>query len=277
MTTSLTFRMRVDNWRTRWQRQFQMAQPHATPLAKDQISPGLEGLDGVDIKMEPSWKRQLVDQFSSPYLQELRTFLKAEIDSGQKIYPKPSDWFAAFDHTPFDNVRVVILGQDPYHGAGQAHGLAFSVKPSVRIPPSLLNIYKELETDIGGFQRPSHGYLAPWASQGVLLLNSVLTVRDGQPASHQGRGWEAFTDQAIQLLNEKRGHIVFVLWGAYAQKKGAFIDRKKHLVLEGKHPSPLSASRGFFGSKPFSKINAYLMEHGERPIEWALPPTASRH
>lgn len=231
----------------------------------------------TDVKIEDSWKRQLVDEFSAPYMQELRAFLKEEIETGQKVYPRPSEWFAAFDHTPFEKVKVVILGQDPYHGAGQAHGLAFSVKPGVRPPPSLLNIYKELETDIPGFTRPPHGYLASWAAQGVLILNSVLTVREGQPASHQGRGWEKFTDRAIHALAEKRENLVFVLWGAYAQKKGAFIDRKKHLVIETPHPSPLSASRGFFGSKPFSKINAYLVKTGQAPIEWSLPSKTDLH
>lgn len=243
-------------------------------MNEDPFAPGVAN---IDVQMEPSWKRKLMDQFSLPYMEELRAFLKTELDSGQKIYPKPSDWFAAFDHTPFEHVRVVILGQDPYHGPSQAHGLSFSVKPGVRTPPSLLNIYKELETDIKDFERPDHGYLSPWAAQGVLLLNSVLTVRDGEPASHQGRGWEKFTDQVVHVLAEKREHIVFVLWGAYAQKKGAFIDRTKHLVLEGPHPSPLSASRGFFGSKPFSKINKYLITNGEKPIIWALPKKTSLH
>lgn len=243
-------------------------------IQDDPIAPGVAN---IDVRMEESWKRQLIDQFSAPYMQELRTFLKEEIESGKKIYPKPSEWFAAFDHTPFEQVKVVILGQDPYHGPSQAHGLSFSVKPGVKTPPSLLNIYKELETDIGGFTRPAHGYLASWAAQGVLLLNSVLTVRDGQPASHQGRGWEQFTDRAIHLLAEKRENLAFVLWGAYAQKKGGFISRKKHLVLEGPHPSPLSASRGFFGSKPFSKINEYLAKTGQPPINWALPEKTSLH
>ena len=233
--------------------------------------------DEIDIKMEPSWKRELVGEFSEPYMIELRSFLKSEIESAHKVFPKPADWFAAFDHTPFDKVKVVILGQDPYHGQGQAHGLAFSVKPGVRPPPSLVNIYKEMQTDIAGFERPLHGDLASWAAQGVLLLNSVLTVREGEPASHQGRGWEKFTDRAIHLLAEKREGIAFVLWGAYAQKKGAFIDRTKHLVLEGRHPSPLSASRGFFGSKPFSQINAYLKKQHKAPIEWTLPMKTSLH
>ena len=237
-------------------------------LKQDPIAPGLAD---VDVKIEESWKRQLVDEFSAPYMQELRAFLKAEIKAGKKVYPKPSEWFAAFDATPFEKVKVVIIGQDPYHGPGQAHGLSFSVKPGVRPPPSLLNIFKELEADVG-LKRPTHGYLEHWAEQGVLLLNAVLTVREGEAASHQKHGWEKFTDQAIHALAEKREGLVFLLWGSYAQKKGAFIDRKKHLVLEGVHPSPLSASRGFFGSKPFSKINAYLEKHGKKPIDWSLPP-----
>ncbi len=243
-------------------------QKHPTNVTEDPIPPGAPN---IDIKIEESWKRQLADEFSAPYMQKLRAFLKAELDSNHKVYPKPSEWFAAFDHTPFEKVRVVILGQDPYHGPMQAHGLSFSVKPGVQVPPSLLNIYKELETDIPGFKRPTHGYLEHWAEQGVLLLNSVLTVREGVAASHQKKGWEAFTDKVIHLLNEKRENLVFVLWGAYAQKKGGFINRKKHLVIESVHPSPLSAMRGFFGSKPFSQINAYLKEHGQSPIDWSLP------
>jgi len=221
------------------------------------------------IKIEASWKRELIAEFAKPYMTGLREFLKQEVEAGHKIYPKPSNWFAAFDHTPFDKVKVVILGQDPYHGAGQAHGLSFSVPDGVRPPPSLLNIFKELGTDVG-FTKPGHGYLQKWANQGVLLLNSVLTVRDGEAASHQKRGWEQFTDQAIYALNEKREHLVFILWGSYAQKKGQFIDRKKHLVIEGVHPSPLSASRGFIGSRPFSKCNAYLVSQGEQAIDWSL-------
>lgn len=221
------------------------------------------------VKLEASWKHELIDEFTKPYMLGLRAFLKNELEMGHKIYPKPSNWFAAFDHTPFDNVQVVILGQDPYHGPGQAHGLSFSVPQGVRPPPSLLNIFKELETDLG-IKRPTHGCLTKWAEQGVLLLNSVLTVRDGQAASYQKRGWEEFTDQAIRVLNEKRAHLVFILWGSYAQKKGQFIDRDKHLVIEGVHPSPLSASRGFFGSRPFSRCNAYLIENGKKPIDWSL-------
>lgn len=223
-----------------------------------------------EVKLEKSWKKRLGGEFDKPYMQTLRAFLKNEIAAGKKIYPRPSEWFAAFEHAPFDSVKVVILGQDPYHGPGQAHGLCFSVKPGVPAPPSLVNIYKELKSDLG-IEPAKHGYLMHWADQGVLLLNAVLTVREGAAASHQKKGWEEFTDQAIHHLNEERENIVFLLWGAYAQKKGAFIDRRKHLVLEGPHPSPLSASRGFFGSRPFSKINAYLESKKLAPIDWRLP------
>lgn len=244
--------------------------PKAAAAEESSETPVEVGAADVDIKIEPSWKRQLIDEFSQPYMQELRAYLKKEISEGKKIYPKPTEWFAAFDHTPFEKVKVVILGQDPYHGPGQAQGLCFSVRPGVRFPPSLINIFKELKSDVG-VDAPDNGSLIPWADQGVLLLNSVLTVREGQAASHQNKGWERFTDRAIHLLNEKRKNLVFVLWGAYAQKKGQFIDRKKHLVLEAVHPSPLSVHRGFFGSRPFSKINAYLEEHGEKAIHWTLP------
>ncbi len=224
-----------------------------------------------NIRLEPGWKQVLHAEFAKPYMIELRAFLKNEIHSGQTIYPQPANWFAAFDHAPFNQVKVVILGQDPYHGPGQAHGLSFSVPPGVPPPPSLLNIYKELESDLG-MKRPKHGHLIHWANQGVLLLNSVLTVREGQAGSHQKRGWEQFTDQAIRALNDQREQLVFVLWGAYAQKKGQFIDRKKHLVIEGVHPSPLSASRGFFGSRPFSRCNTYLVSQGKHPIDWDPTP-----
>ncbi|MBK7891875.1 MAG: uracil-DNA glycosylase [Bdellovibrionales bacterium] len=221
------------------------------------------------VKMHPSWLERLGDEFDQKHMQELRSFIKTEIDSGKKLHPQPAEYFAAFDATPFNQVRVVILGQDPYHGEGQAHGLCFSVRDGVSLPPSLVNIYKELEADLG-LPRSQSGYLMNWAKQGVLLLNSVLTVRDGQAASHQGKGWELFTDRAIRELSEKREGVVFVLWGAYAQKKGAVIDRKKHFVIESPHPSPLSAHRGFLGSKPFSKINAYLERRGETPIDWSV-------
>ena len=221
------------------------------------------------VKLEASWKRELIDAFSQPYMTALRSYLKTEIATGHPIYPKPAEWFAAFTHTPFEQVKVVILGQDPYHGPGQAHGLSFSVPQGVRPPPSLLNIFKELETDVG-MPRPTHGNLLRWTEQGVLLLNSVLTVRDGAPASHQKQGWEHFTDQVIHVLNDKREHLVFILWGAYAQKKGQFIDRSRHLVIEGVHPSPLSASRGFMGSRPFSQCNAYLVQQGKTAIDWRI-------
>lgn len=204
-------------------------------------------------------------------MQELRQFLKKERAARKVIYPRGSEFFAALNHTPFASVKVVILGQDPYHGANQAHGLCFSVKPGVDIPPSLINIYKELKNDLG-IEPAKHGHLQSWADQGVLLLNATLSVEAGRAGSHQNKGWEQFTDAIIHRLNEEREGLVFVLWGAYAQKKGAFIDTKKHLVLKGPHPSPLSAHRGFFGCKHFSKINEYLRSRGETPIDWRLPP-----
>jgi uracil-DNA glycosylase len=222
------------------------------------------------IQMHPSWKKVLEPEFQQDYMLKLKDFLKKEIAQGKIIYPKGPDYFHALNSTPFEKVRVVILGQDPYHGPDQAHGLSFSVKPGVPIPPSLVNIFKELKSDLG--VPPSHhGYLQFWAEQGVLLLNTVLTVEQGQAASHQNKGWEHFTDRIIQLLNEKREGLVFLLWGAHAQKKGRNIDREKHLVIETAHPSPLSAHRGFFGSRPFSKINEYLKSRGEPPIHWQLP------
>lgn len=226
--------------------------------------------DMSEIKLEPSWKRVLLDEFEQPYMKDLKMFLRREIAAGKTIYPRPSEYFNSFQHAPFKKVKVVILGQDPYHGPGQAHGLCFSVRPGVAPPPSLLNIYKELKADVGAIP-PDHGYLMPWEDQGVLLLNAVLTVEAGKAASHQGKGWERFTDRAIHELNAQREHLVFILWGAYAQKKGAFIDRTKHFVIESPHPSPLSASRGFLGSRPFSKANAYLQNHGLEPINWQLP------
>lgn len=221
------------------------------------------------IKLEESWKKRLHDEFDAPYMEKLRAFLLKEKAQHKTIYPRGSEYFAALNTTPFDKVKVVILGQDPYHGPGQAHGLSFSVRQGVAPPPSLVNIYKELESDLK-IPRPTHGLLESWAQQGVLLLNSVLTVESGRAASHQGKGWELFTDRIIHLLAEEREHLAFVLWGSYAQKKGAFIDRKKHLVIESPHPSPLSAHRGFLGSKPFSKINQYLSAHATPPIRWQL-------
>lgn len=221
------------------------------------------------IQLESSWLERLAGEFEQPYMQQLRGFLRQQKDQGKVIYPKGNEMFAAFDHTPLDKVKVVILGQDPYHGPGQAHGLCFSVRPGVPAPPSLVNIYKELSSDIG-FKIPSHGYLTHWADQGVLLLNSVLSVERGQAASHQGKGWETFTDRVIHLLNDEREGLVFMLWGSYAQKKGAFIDDKRHLVLKAPHPSPLSAHRGFFGCRHFSQANAYLEKQGTQSIDWAL-------
>ncbi len=220
------------------------------------------------IKLEPHWKAALQEEIQKPYMRELRTFLMNELQAKKNIYPKPSEYFAAFNLTPLDTVKVVILGQDPYHGPDQAHGLCFSVKEGVAIPPSLVNIFTELKNDIG-IERPQHGSLTGWAKQGVLLLNATLTVEAGKAGSHQNKGWEEFTDFAIQYLNQHREYIVFILWGSFAQKKGAFIDRHRHLVLEAPHPSPLSAHRGFFGSRPFSKANEYLKKYGLGPIDWS--------
>ncbi|TNE34154.1 MAG: uracil-DNA glycosylase [Alphaproteobacteria bacterium] len=222
-----------------------------------------------EIKLEKSWLEQLRPEFDKPYMQSLKSFLTAEKKAGKVIYPKGDEIFNAFNSTAFDKVRLVILGQDPYHGPGQAHGLSFSVRPGVPIPPSLRNIYQELHQEFG-FQPPRHGYLAEWAAQGVLLLNSVLTVERARAASHQGRGWEEFTDAAIAALNEKRENIVFLLWGSYAQKKGRFIDRRKHLVLQSPHPSPLSAHRGFLGNGHFKKANDFFVKTNQPPIDWQL-------
>ncbi len=220
-------------------------------------------------RLDPSWAGVLGDEFEMPYFKELEVFLTKEANSGATIFPDSENCFAAFNAAKFEDVRVVILGQDPYHGEGQAHGLCFSVKKGVRPPPSLLNIYKELEADLG-IARTREGDLTKWAQQGVLLLNSVLTVRESAAGSHSKRGWEQFTDRVVRELNSRRENIVFVLWGAYAQKKGAFIDRTRHFVIESVHPSPLSASRGFLGSRPFSKINNYLKKHGAAEIDWRV-------
>lgn len=222
------------------------------------------------IKLSASWLAQLETEFSKSYMVELKSFLQTQMQKKKTIYPKSSQFFAALEATDFENVKVVILGQDPYHGPGQAHGLCFSVQKGVALPPSLQNIYKELETDLG-IKPCSHGYLQSWAEQGVLLLNSVLSVEAGRAASHQGKGWEIFTDAIIRELNEKRENLVFILWGSYAQKKANFVDRKKHLVIESPHPSPLSSYRGFFGSKPFSKTNEWLKRHNLKPIDWVVP------
>ena len=219
-----------------------------------------------------SWRAPLAAEFAAPYMRELSAFLRAELAAGRRIYPPGSLYFRSLDLTPLDAVRVVILGQDPYHGPGQAHGLAFSVPPSVRVPPSLANIYKELHADLG-IAPPSHGCLDQWARQGVLLLNSVLTVEDGQPGAHQGRGWERFTDAVIALVAARAEPAAFLLWGSHAQKKAAKVDAARHLLLSAPHPSPLSAHRGFLGSRPFSQVNAWLVAQGRAPIDWALPAT----
>jgi uracil-DNA glycosylase len=220
-----------------------------------------------EIRLEPSWKARLEDEFHQPYMEQLRAFLLQRKQQGAVIYPPGQQIFNALDSTPFDQVKVVILGQDPYHGPGQAHGLCFSVPDGVAIPPSLINIYQEIEQDIG--QRPpASGNLQHWAGQGVLLLNAVLTVEQSRAGSHQGKGWEKFTDRVVSELNDGRSNLVFMLWGSYAMKKGAMIDRSRHLVLTAPHPSPLSAHRGFFGCRHFSKANRYLQEHGQEPIRW---------
>lgn len=223
------------------------------------------------IQLEPSWLAALDSEFQQPYMQELRQFLKEQKGKGATVYPRGGEIFNAFEHTPLDRVKVVILGQDPYHGPGQAHGLCFSVRPGVAIPPSLRNIYKEIERDLG-IPPPDHGNLSHWADQGVLLLNSVLTVNAGQAGSHQGKGWETFTDRVVEVVNREREGVVFLLWGSYAQRKGAVIDRQRHCVLTAPHPSPLSAHRGFLGCGHFSAANAWLEQRGQTPIDWSLPP-----
>ena len=222
------------------------------------------------IKLHDSWRATLAEEFAAPYMHDLKAFLQAERAAVKTIFPRGGEWFRALDLTPLDAVRVVILGQDPYHGPGQAHGLCFSVRPGVRIPPSLVNIYKELHADLG-IAPARHGFLESWAQQGVLLLNSVLTVEQARAAAHQGRGWERFTDAIIRLVNARAEPVVFLLWGSYAQKKAAFVDSARHLVLKAAHPSPLSAHNGFLGCRHFSKANAFLAQHGLPPIDWALP------
>ena len=223
-----------------------------------------------EIALHESWETPLLPEFNSEYMAALKAFLASEKAAGKTIYPKGIEWFNALDLTPLDKVRVVILGQDPYHGPGQAHGLCFGVKPGVRPPPSLVNIYKELENDLG-LTRPHHGFLEHWATQGVLLLNSVLTVEMGKAASHSKKGWERFTDAVIRLVDAKTEPVVFMLWGAYAQKKAAFVDGTRHLVLKAAHPSPLSAHNGFLGCKHFSQCNAFFESRGLSPIDWRLP------
>ena len=220
------------------------------------------------IKIDSSWKHVLSDEFTKPYFSGLTDFVKREYKTkGGAVYPPPKDIFRAFDLCPFDKVKVVILGQDPYHGQGQANGLCFAVHEGVALPPSLVNIFKEIRDDLG-VEPQTDGDLSRWAKQGVLLLNATLTVRANNPGSHQGKGWEAFTDAAVEKLSREREHLVFMLWGNYAKQKGAFIDRSKHLVLEAAHPSPFSAYNGFFGCKHFSKANAYLRRHELGEIDW---------
>jgi len=231
----------------------------------------------ADPRMDPTWLEPLRSELASDYMDGLRAFLRKEKGAGKQVFPHSSNWFRALELTPLSAVRVVILGQDPYHGPGQAHGLCFSVRPGVPAPPSLVNIYKEMESDLG-IPRCSHGFLEHWAKQGVLLLNSVLTVVSGQAASHRERGWEKFTDAIIRLVAAKDDPVVFMLWGSYAQKKAAFVrdvaQGGHHLVLKAPHPSPLSAHSGWFGSRHFSKANAFLESRGMAPIDWALPALA---
>lgn len=216
----------------------------------------------MDVKIEPSWKKELGKEFDEEYFKQLAEFVKNEYKT-VTVYPPPQFIFRAFDATPFDKVRVVILGQDPYHGKGEANGWCFSVEKGIRLPPSLQNIYKELKDDLG-----VEGDINKWPGQGVLLLNATLTVRANTPGSHQNKGWEQFTDAVVKLLSEKKENLVFILWGKYAQDKGKVIDEKKHLVIKSTHPSPFSANNGFFGSKPFSQANAYLIFNGQEPVEW---------
>ncbi|WP_144899695.1 uracil-DNA glycosylase [Luteimonas cucumeris] len=222
------------------------------------------------IKLEPSWRHKVGDYLLRDDMHALSSFLRARKAAGARIYPPGPQIFAAFDATPFDDVEVVILGQDPYHGPGQAHGLCFSVLPGVPVPPSLDNMFKEIQRDLG-IARPDHGCLLPWAQRGVLLLNAVLTVEEGKPGAHQGKGWEGFTDHVVDTLNREREGLVFMLWGSYAQAKGRVIDTGRHRVLKTTHPSPLSAYRGFLGCGHFSAANDYLSRRGAKPIDWSLP------
>jgi uracil-DNA glycosylase len=222
------------------------------------------------IDLHPSWLAHLAPEFDLPYMQQLKQFLLAQKQAGKVIYPESKHIFTAFNSTPLDQVKVVILGQDPYHGPNQAHGLCFSVQPGIQTPPSLQNMYKEIQRDLG-LPIPNHGFLQSWAEQGVFLLNATLTVEQAKAGAHQGQGWEQFSDRAIQIVNEQREGVVFLLWGSYAQKKGQLIDGRKHLILRAPHPSPLSAYRGFMGCGHFSKVNEYLESKGQMPIDWRLP------
>ncbi|VUD56684.1 Uracil-DNA glycosylase [Thalassocella blandensis] len=228
-------------------------------------------MDRKAVKLDASWMEVIGDEFDQPYMQNLKQFLREEKRQGKKIYPAGDDIFNALNTTPLNKVKVVILGQDPYHGPGQAHGLCFSVMPGVRFPPSLLNIFKEINSELN-LPMPNHGCLQSWAEQGVLLLNATLTVEDGKAGSHQGKGWETFTDAVIKQLADRTEGLVFLLWGSYAQKKGSVIDPKKHYVLKSAHPSPLSAHRGFLGNGHFIKTNEYLQKSGKDVIDWSLPP-----
>jgi len=227
-----------------------------------------------DIKLDPSWKSRVGDWFAREDMQALSRFLRERKAAGARIFPPGPQIFSAFDATPFEQVKVVILGQDPYHGYGQAHGLCFSVQPGVTVPPSLDNIFKEIHRDLG-IARPDHGCLLPWAKRGVLLLNAVLTVEEGRAGAHQGKGWEGFTDHAVDVLNREREGLVFLLWGSYAQAKGKVIDPRRHRVFKAPHPSPLSAHRGFIGCGHFSAANEYLARQGQAPIDWTLPPRSA--
>jgi len=227
-----------------------------------------------NIKLEPSWKAHVGDWLLRPEMRDLSEFLRQRRQAGAQIFPPGPRIFGAFEATPFEAVKVVILGQDPYHGVGQAHGLCFSVLPGVPVPPSLDNIFKEIGSDLG-IARPDHGCLLPWAQRGVLLLNAVLTVEAGQAGAHQRKGWEGFTDHVIETLASQREDLVFLLWGAYAQAKGKIIDARRHRVLRAPHPSPLSAHRGFLGCKHFSMTNEFLARRGQAPIDWSLPPKAA--
>jgi len=229
--------------------------------------------DGAQVQLESSWKARIGDWLLRPEMRELSAFLRKRKAAGVHVFPPGPEIFAAFNATPFEQVKVVVLGQDPYHGYGQAHGLSFSVKPGVPVPPSLLNIYKEIEADLA-IPRPDHGCLLPWAQQGVLLLNAVLTVEEGKAGAHQGRGWEGFTDHVVDVLNREREGLVFLLWGAYAQQKGKVIDTRRHRVFKAPHPSPLSAHRGFLGCRHFSQANDYLARNGHARIDWRLPALA---
>src|SRR5690242_9181350 len=225
----------------------------------------------MDVKIEDSWKAVLKEEFNKPYFQQIVVHLKTERSQGKTIYPPGPFIFNAFNTTPFDKIKVVILGQDPYHGPGQAHGLCFSVQPGVPAPPSLVNIYKELKRDLN-IDIPNHGYLQSWAEQGVLMLNTTMTVERANANAHAGKGWQYFTDRIIEVVSEHQPHLVFLLWGAHAQSKQKLIDATKHLVLTSVHPSPLSAYRGFLGCGHFSRANKFLEQNGETPIEWRLPP-----